>query len=219
MDDLPVSNCLKYSDLDTEELKGFLRGVTDGIDRDRLFSDERFPRVRHPLIQARVGRETALNFEIHNLITGVVSGLTISEKIGNAEQIREFGAQACAILLELASDPEKFKKILDGFKAEIVRLNELNSNPDDDDLMYGFVSVNLRRRLAMPSVGQEFVVYPAVHAELVNNSRSDISELLTRCRDALMEPLEEPGDETNRLRSEIEAETVAVLEWYSPERS
>src|SRR3990167_5264508 len=92
--------------LDEAKVDGLIHTILDGIDRSRLFQDERLTRVRHPLLEERMGRDTALNTEIHNLITGIVTALSVSERISNRDQLLAGIPHIESILLDSANDPE-----------------------------------------------------------------------------------------------------------------
>ena len=46
--------------------------ILDQIDRPKLMADKRLIRVRHPLLQAQLGADVALNTEIHNMVIALV---------------------------------------------------------------------------------------------------------------------------------------------------
>lgn len=201
--------------LDEAKLDGMLEALLEGIDRDRLFQDEKLNRVRHPLLAERMGKEVPLNVEIHNLITDIVTALTVSDRISNKDQLKVRAQHIEATLLQAASDPQSFYKDLEDFKTALTQLAELNPGEDADYDVHNLVSGQLRKRLEMPNAAQEYVLYPPVTMESLGQSRDEVLKTLEGCRAHFLQALEgKDDDESKALRESVVSEAAAVLAWY-----
>src|SRR3989338_1889136 len=75
------------------------------IDRPKFMGDERLTRVRHPLLQERLGADVALNTEIHNMVCDLVTGITADDSISNKDQLAERAKFAEELLADCSTDP------------------------------------------------------------------------------------------------------------------
>ena len=200
--------------LDEAKVDGLIQTILDGIDRSRLFQDERLTRVRHPLLEERMGRDTALNTEIHNLITGIVTALSVSERISNRDQLLAGIPHIESILLDSANDPETLRANLTTLKDAVTQLVTLNPEEDGTEVQ-GLVGGQLRQKLTMPNTVQEFVLYPPVTVASLGESGDEALKTLEGCRKHLLEVLEGKDDEDSKaLREAVEAEAAAVKTWF-----
>lgn len=200
--------------LDEGKVDGLLQAILDGIDRGRLFQDERLTRVRHPLLEERMGRDTALNTEIHNLITDIVTALSVSDRISNKGQLLANIPHIESIFLDSASDPAALRTNLTALKDAVTQLVALNPEEDGAEVQ-GLVEGQLRQKLTMPNTVQELVLYPPVTTASLGESKDQALETLEGCRAHLLAALEgkEDGD-SKALREAVEAEAAAVRAWF-----
>lgn len=200
--------------LDEIKVNELLQAILDGIDRGRLFEDQRLTRVRHPLLAERMGTDTALNTEIHNLITDIVTALSVSDRISNRDQLLANIPHVESILLDSAHDHETLRANLTALKDAVTQLVALNPEEDGAEVQ-GLVSGQLRQKLTMPNAVQEFVLYPPVTTTSLGESKDQALETLEGCRAHLIAALEGKEDGDSRaLREAVEAEAAAVRAWF-----
>ncbi len=213
--DAVKSKGLTYPEgLDEAKVDGLIQTILDGIDRSRLFEDQRLTRVRHPLLEERMGKDTALNTEIHNLITGIVTALSVSDRISNKGQLLANIPHIETILLDSASDPAALRTNLTALKDAVTQLVTLNPEEDGAEVE-ALVSGQLRQKLTMPTTVQEFVLYPPVTTASLGESKDQALETLEGCRAHLLAALEgQEDDDSKAFRDAIEAEAAAVRAWF-----
>ena len=200
--------------LDESKVSGLIQLLLDGIDRDRLFQDQRLTRVRHPLLEERMGRDTALNTEIHNLITGIVNALSVSDRISDLDQLLADIPHIESILLDSANDPAALRTNLTALKDAVTQLVALNPEEDGAEVE-GLVGRQLRRKLTMPNTIQEFILYPPVAVASLGESGDEALKTLEGCRQHLLNVLEGKDDNASKaLREAVEAEAAAVKAWF-----
>lgn len=209
--------------LDETKLDGLIQAIIDGVDREKLFQEPRLRRVRHPLLQERIGKDVALNVEISNLISNSAVALTTSDRISNKEHLIENAQRAEDILFQAANDMQALKANLDTLKAMVTRLAKLN--PDADYFRFSaLVKSMIEKRLKMPSAVQNYVLYCPVTADSLGETREEVLKIIEECRDILLRNVD--GDLSDdrfsdvdkeflrNFRTNVTTETTAVREWY-----
>lgn len=200
--------------LNETKIDDLLQSLLDGINRDRLFQDQRLYRVRHPLLEERMGKDTALNTEIHNLITNIVTALSVSDRISNKDELLKEIPQIESILLDSANEPETLRANLTALKDAVTQLVTINPEEDGAEVQ-GLVSGQLRQKLTMPNTVQEFVLYPPVTTASLGVSKDQALETLEGCRTHLLAALEgKEDDDSKALRDAVEAEAAAIKAWF-----
>lgn len=206
---------IKYPEgLDETKLTEMLQSILDGIDRGRLMQDQRLYRVRHPLLQERIGAEIALNTEIHNLLSSIALGLTVSDKFDNAKDLHEDVEKIEAMFIDNASNTEQLSEKLSTLKDALTKLGVLNVEKDGPRVD-NLVSTLIRRKLAMPNLAQDLILYPAVTNDTFKQPKSEILAVIEACRSSLCEMVEGKEDEAAvKLRREIEEEADFAKQWF-----
>lgn len=200
--------------LDEAKVDELLQAILASIDRGHLFQDSRLTRVRHPLLEERIGKDTALNTEIHNLITDIVTALSASDRISNRDELLANIPHIESILLDSANAPETLRANLTALKDAVTQLVKLNSKEDGAEVE-GLISWHLRQRLTMPNTAQELVLYPAVTTASLGESKDQALETLEGCRAQLLATITGKEDDCSKaLRDAIEAEATAVRAWF-----
>ncbi len=214
MDEVKPKGLTFPEGLDEAKVDGLLQEILDGIDRGRLFYDQRLTRVRHPLLEERMGRDTALNTEIHNLLTDIVTALSVSDRISNRDELLAGIPQVESILLDSAHNPETLRENLTALKDAVTQLAELNPEEDGEEVE-GLVSRQLRQKLTMPNTAQQLVLYPPVTMTSLGESTDSVLKTLEGCKTHLLKALEgKEDDDSKELREAVEAEAAAVRAWF-----
>ena len=188
--------------------------LLDGINRDVLIQDERLTRVRHPLLEELVGKEVALNTEIHNLITGIVMALSISDRFSNKAQLQERIPHIESILLDSAKDPETFQANLLALKDATSKIAELNFNEDENEVE-NLVEVLIRGKLKMPNLVQELLIYPPASGLSSGESKEDALKRFENCRNHLLENISGDDEKSAAFRADIESASTDVRAWFA----
>jgi len=209
MDALKPKGLTYPEGLDEAKTSESIQTILDGIDRERLFEDRRMTRVRHPLLAERIGRDVALNTEIHNLLADIALELYVSNNTDNS------GIHIIEdILLSAAKDPKTFRANLAAFKDAVIQLSKSNSDGDGLEIS-GLVSNLLRQKLKMPNLAQEFILYPTVTISSLGESNEDALKTLEGCREQFLDAFGgKNGDDTEALKEAVEAEAAAVKAWF-----
>jgi len=180
--------------------------ILDQIDRPKLMADKRLIRVRHPLLQAQLGADVALNTEIHNMVMALVIAITIDDSIANK---RELVAQAEAIevlLPECAKDQGRMSAAISVF-SQCVRDEHIGRGVLDAATM---VEAQLRTRLELPNTVQDMVTYPAVTRHTLGESPTDVLNGLRITRTNLENVFAHSG-----MSSIFKKECDAVEAWFT----
>lgn len=201
--------------IDESKIGELLQKLLDGIDRDKLYNDKKLIRVRHPLLQERMGPGIALNVEIHNLLTDIVMGLTVSDRISNSAQLRERAKEIEQTLLGAAQDPESFQVALNSLKNISLQIAELNGGDANDFISHDIVSDGLRGRLEMPNTVQELILYPPVTVDSLGMTKMEVLKTLEGCKKMVLDSLGNSDDlESVAIRNQVEDEVAAALAWF-----
>lgn len=178
------------------------------IDRERLLEDKDLVRVQHPLIQERIGKDVALNVEIHNAFSVFVSTQARIDLTTDPNK-------ASDALLGLAKDMEdsEFKSAFTKFQEAIVKLAE--TNPGEYKIL-DIISGQLHNRLKMPEIVQESITYPPVTVSTLGESNDEALKVLEECRATLLRKIKDiDNDATNEFRAKVETEYTAAKEWFT----
>lgn len=208
------------SGLDEERMGEMVQELLDGIDRDRLYQDERLTRVRHPLLTERMGREVALNCEIYNLIDGLTGAILERDNSVRARSHAE-RMQAQDILVDNASDRNDFIPNLQAFMEAVVKCAELNLEPTPDDMrVRGVVQGLLKSRLVeMPNVVHDYILYPPVTLVSLGEPIEQALQGLEDVEAEWLEALGKKDDEGSMvMKKAVEAEVAAVKAWFEKEQ-
>lgn len=201
--------------LDEGKVDELIQTILDGIDRERLFQDERLSRVRHPLLEERMGRDTALNTEIYNLITDIVIALSASDEIDNKAELLESIPTFIEVLLDSAYLPDALEANLATFIAQVLKLVELNPE-DNGSIVNKLVHNLLRKKLTMPSLAQEYILYPPVTVMCSGESRDAALARLEGCKKFALDVIKDKGDDVStEFRKAVETEAAAVQAWLA----
>lgn len=207
-------------DMQEEQVRELLANLIRSLDREKLRTDPRMPIARHPLLVERLGQDMPIDVLITNLIEDVVTSLAL-ERAGlrREDPWLKHGAVAESALLRNSADSDICNALLGRLKETAKALSDLN------DASAGSVSAvpvaiggMLNKMLRMPTIAQNFVLYPAVRREGFGATRSAILASVESTRRALAaqfgaSTLEGKDD---IIRS-IEDEAAAVAKWYGRE--
>lgn len=199
--------------VDEAQFSMLVKNVLDCIDRVKLLADARLTRVRHPLLQEEIGADVALNTEILNMLEDIAS--IISLEAGSQRQIElstrlEYVER---ILLEAAVDSKKFGEALLTLVETLDQLNKSNPHEEGLAMAPGLLEHELRKQLKLPTLAQDYVLYPPVTTHSLGGNREEVLGNLEACREDLAgRVINEPN--AAELIAEIEGIASRAKAWF-----
>jgi hypothetical protein len=213
--------------LDEQGFVQMLLDIVDCVDREKLYKNERFVRVRHPLLVERMGRDVVINVEVFNMVGQLMDELykpgvtnsTIRLGGNTPEDTYEYLKDFLRLVQGVVKDADFWEGKVVELKAVMDKIRELNPDAKLFDVLAWFDSL-LRPNFKMPTLVQDVMLYPNVTMQGHDYCPEQLFAGVEGLKNEVlgMFGLGEAGDDDERqaeVRAKVEAEAQAVRDWYT----